>query len=709
MITKELSMIIFIPLGIIASIFQLVVLREFSFSIAKHELAFVVSAGLWIIFCSLGSILKPLKKLRDLELPILASLSFSLSICLIHLAKSLIGLKYYEATSPGELVGLSLILIGPTAFILGFAFRQIVQKYVAGNSSPENTYAKFFAFEAVGFFSGGVAFTLFFKDYANPLIFTLLPLILLPDIKKLYKKASAAALIIIITAISCLSFNFIIKKEFINANILMNLGSPYGPVIAARKAGLTSLFSGGSLLATSEDKSATEEFIHISLSAQDPSVDKNVLFIGTALSGQIEEIAKYKLNALDCLQINPLIQKLTRNLPVPAELKNKINFITADPRIYLKKTNQQYDAILMNMPPPSNLALNRYFTEDFFKLIAGCLKPKGIFCFFIPSKREILSPQFIKFNSSIINALDKVFSTRLIIPSDSMIVIASNRGKIEDQYLLENFAKSKPKTQFFTIYHFKDYLAPSLRSYAENMLDRKITPNSDLNPSGFLNYLILEQTKFYPNLNLDLKKIRLITIISLLISALLIIMISWLSRKTSCLLNIGAVGFTSISLSSIIFVLFQLFCAALFWKLGLLIALFMAGVSIGIFLTNTIKADRANLLFYLYLCWMIAIFILFSNLKAIGRSDYAEFIFYFFALLCGFLTGSSYPLLARNLLENKFKNQNIVITIYSTDLIGAFLGTLACGILLIPLLGISDSLLTLIFLNAIFALKNLRH
>ena len=701
-------MIIFIPLGIIASIFQLVVLREFSFSIAKHELIFVVAAGLWIISCSLGSVAKLPKKLRNLELPILASFSFSFSICLIHLAKSLIGLKYYEATNLGLVVCLSLALIGPTAFILGYAFRQLVQKYVAGNSLPRNNYAKFFAFEAIGFFLGGLAFTLFFKDYANPLIFSLLPLILLPDIKKPYKKALSAALIIIITAISVISFNFIIKKEFDNANILVNLGSRYGPVIAVRKAGVTTLFSGGSLLATSEDRSTTEEFIHMSLSAEDPSADKDILFIGAAVSGQIEEMAKYKLSSLDCLQINPIIWKFTQNLPVLAELSNKINFITHDPRSYLNKTNKQYDAILMNMPPPSNLALNRYFTEDFFKLIARCLKPKGIFSFFIPSKREILSPQFIKFNSSIINALDRVFTNRLIIPSDSMIIITSNRGRIDDQYLLENFAKTKPKTDFFTIYHFKDYLAPTMRSYTENMLDKKITPNTDLNPSGFLNYLILEQTKFYPNLKIDLKKMQLAISISLLLCGLLIIMISCLSRRISSLLDIGAIGFTSISLSSIIFLLFQLFCAALFWKLGLLIALFMLGVAIGIFFSNTIKADRVNLLSGLYLFWMIAIFILFSNLKTIGRSDYAEFIFYFYALLCGFLTGSSYPLLVQNLLKNRFQNQELVITIYSTDLIGAFLGTLACGILLVPFLGISYSLLTLVFLNAIFALKNLR-
>ena len=135
----------------------------------------------------------------------------------------------------------------------------------------------------------------------------------------------------------------------------------------------------------------------------------------------------------------------------------------------------------------------------------------------------------------------------------------------------------------------------------------------------------------------------------------------------------------------------------------------MAGLSIGIFLMNAFKSFHAKLLSGVYLLWMIAIFILFSNLEIIGSSSYAEFIFYAFALICGFLTGSSYPLLAQNLLKNKFDDKNVTMTIYSVDLIGAFLGTVTSGILLIPFLGISYSLLTLILLNAILALKNLRN
>jgi predicted membrane-bound spermidine synthase len=133
----------------------------------------------------------------------------------------------------------------------------------------------------------------------------------------------------------------------------------------------------------------------------------------------------------------------------------------------------------------------------------------------------------------------------------------------------------------------------------------------------------------------------------------------------------------------------------------------MGGLSIGAFLFNRISAYRASRLSAIYLLWMFTVYLLFLNLKTISGLNYADFIFYTLALICGLLTGSSYPLLSRYLLENKFNPKNIATTIYSLDLLGAFFGTLICGIFLIPFLGIPLSLLILLLLNAIFALKNL--
>ncbi|MBN2831503.1 MAG: hypothetical protein JXL82_04435 [Candidatus Omnitrophica bacterium] len=704
----RLSMLIFVTFGIITSIFQLIFLREFSFSIAKNELSFIIAAGFWIIFCSLGSITKTPHKFKGLPLLLAASLSFFISISLIHLVKLLSGLKYYETASLRLLLVSSIALIGPTAFIIGNIFRGLVQEYLKVNPPQKNVYAKFFAFEAIGFIIGGVAFTVYLNNYTNPLFFSLLPVLLVLGIKNSYKKILVTALIISLTFCSFKLFSFILQKELGNAKIILNLGSRYGPILSVYKESTTAIFSEGSLLATSEDKAATEEFIHISLSALSTSNKKDILFIGAVLSGQAEEIIKYKPDSLDCLQINPIISKLAKE-KLPGEIKAKVNFITDDPRVYLKNTNKRYDAILMDMPAPASLSLNRYFTEGFFKLISLRLKPPGTFSFSIPSKREILSPQFSKFNSSIISAVDKVFENKIIIPSNAMIITASNAGRIRGEDLIKNFSEVNPQTDFFTIYHFKDSLNPAMQSYIQNNLDRKTETNTDLNPTGFLNYLILEQIKFYPDLKIDSIKMRGFIIIILSLLAIFIMALAFLSKKISCLLNTGAIGFTSIGLSSIIFVLFQTYCGGLFWKLGLLIALFMAGLSIGTFLMSRLNTRLNNLLPLIYLSWAIAIFGLSSILKIIGGLNYADIIFYLYALICGILTGASYPLLAESLKENKFNPKNITTTIYSADLAGAFLGTLFCGVILIPFLGVPKSLIVLLTLNIIFAFKNMRH
>jgi len=699
-------MIIFVLLGIISSIFQLVILREFSFSIAKNELAFILGAGFWIISCSLGSIARLPRKLQDLPLPLIACLSFIISIYLIHLAKLLNGMQYYEAASLKLVLLSSIALIGPTAFITGYIFKYLTLAYLNKNTAQRNTFAKFFAFEALGFFLGGLIFSLYFNNYSNPLIFSILPLLLIAGIKGIFRKTIISFFIIATTLISLRTFSPILQKEFGNSDILLNAGSGYGPIVIARKAYSTMIFSEGSLLATSEDKAAVEEAIHTGLAGINLSGEKDILFIGPALSQEINEIMKYNPGSLDSLHINPLISILSE-YTTPYDIRKRVNFITDDPVLYLKETKKKYDAILAISPPPSSLSLNRYFTEDFYRLIKTKLKPAGIFSFSMPSKREILSPQFAKFNSSIINALDKVFNYRLIIPSDTMIIVASPDKEINDYDLIENFIKVNPATDFFTIYHFKDNLKPSARDYIQNRLDAKIPANTNLTPSGFLNYLILEQIKFYPDLKINQGKTGKNIIAALFIFWLLIIAFSFLSKRIYYLLNIGAVGFISIAMTAVIFVLFQAYCGALYWKLGLLIAFFMAGLSTGILIISSKQIYRPKLLSVIFLCWGVAIIALLLSLKKLGVVRYADIIFYSFSLLCGFLSGGVYPVVAQGLLESRMKEKKITTAIYAADLTGAFLGTLACGTLLIPFLGVTGSLISLLILSLTLCARNL--
>lgn len=702
-------MIIFVFLGIVASIFQLAALREFTFSIAKNELSFIVAVGAWLISGAIGSAWQAKKKVQGFPVALSACLVFCLSISAIHLAKSIISIKYYEAVSLFFTLLSAAVLILPIGFIFGLAFAEFARQRLFDKETSRNLYAKFFAFEAIGFFIGGTIFTCALSSYSNPFIFSILPLLLLVNLESLQKKIIHAAVIVFLSLVLFFSFNSILKQEFSGAQILANLGSEYGPVISARRAGVDTLFSAGSLLATSEDKAWAEEFIHMSLSAAAVEKKKDILFIGAGLSGELGEIAKYNISSIDCLEINPLISRLSSN-SLPKALRSKVNFINGDPRQYLKKTNKRYDAILMSQGAPINLSLNRFFTKEFFTLVSSHLEKGGIFAFFMPSKREILSPQFVKFNSSILNGLDKAFKEIFIIPSDTMIVIASNDKKINPRNLLINFKRAGLRTEFFTVYNFQDYLDEGARQYAQNAFDKKVEANTDLNPTGFLNYSILEQLKFYPDLKVNMAIGRRLSRISLFAILAIILILGLLSKKTAAVLDIAIVGFSSITLSSVIFILFQQYCGALFWKAGLLIGLFMLGLSLGAFILNFVisKLKRPlNFNFCLYLAWTILPLCLLLNLGKISRIYSGDYLFIFYSFACGIITGASYPIFIEVLLERNFRKEKISALVYSADLFGAFAGTLIASIILIPILGLTNSILALIFLNFCLSLRSL--
>lgn len=693
-------MVIFLFLGLISAVFQLTLFREFSFSIAKNELSFIVAVGIWLAACSLGSLagLKK-KKAASNHIGFVFSLVFCLAVAFIHLAKSFFGSSYYEASALGFVLTAAFVFIGSTAFLIGYSFCIFSRVYLEKHPRSPETFSYFFVFEAIGLFIGGLVFTFFLSSYSNPFVFSFFPLLFLLFFpSSLIKKVFSGLGIALVGLFFILSFGEVLEKEFKGAEILMNKGTRYGPAVLARSHGVKSLYVNGFLSQTSEDKAWDEEFIHTCLSANKSA--GSLLFIGPYFSGQVDEILKYKINDIDCVDVNPFLSGLSSEQALRIR-KQRVNLIVDDPRLYVKNTAKKYDYIVMNMPAPASLGFNRYFSYEFFQLIRRHLTEKGAFCFSIPSKRDILSSRILKFNSCILNSLDKVFKQRLSLPGDSMIIIAALEAVNTDK-LAENFSQFSIKTEYFTAYHLKDVLDSERRFYLESMIDKTAGINRDLIPRGFLYYLLLEQAKFYPGLSLDVKTAGNSLIIVFGLAVVLAGLFSLSKVRAAVLLNAAVTGFLSIGMTAIVFLLFQIYSGALFWKMGVLTAMFMLGLASGAFFTGKALKKVKIALKYFYAGWILFILSLFAGLIFLTDIFYADFIFYIYSFLTGCFTGAVYPLIVDILLGNKADYQKITPSIYAADLAGAFLGTFAFSILFIPFLGIILSLAMLMGLAFIF-------
>jgi spermidine synthase len=700
-------MAIFIVLGITASLYQLILLREFTFSIAKNELSLVVAIGVWIIFCFLGSLAGRKKRFLRLScLPFLYSLVFFAAVTLIHSVKRIVGLGYYEMASFGFIAAFALIFFGAMGFLVGYSFSLFSQNYLDKNTYSSSTFAKFFGWEALGFFVGGVVFTFFLASYCNPFVFSVLPFIFYFFISvKPKKKIIFIVFIIILAFFATQNFKKLIESEFTGAKIEFYKGTPYGPVIKTQKNEVNSFYVNGSLAGSSEDLPWDEKFIHTTLSALEEP--KDILFIGSSFSYQLPEILKYKFKSLDYINLNETTLRLAQKT-VSGPQREKINFIITDPRKHLQTNLKKYDCIILNKPAPASLSLNRFFTYEFFKLVNKRLKKGGIFSFYFPSKRDILSPHILKFNSCIINTLGKVFKNKLLVPSDSMIVIASNQD-ISSQLIFSNFSQRKISTDYLTIYHLKDYLAKDRRDYIKNKINPAIGINKDYYPLGFLYYVSLQQAKFYPQIFINVELIRSYTVLFFILFGLFLALFSLRSKKANYLISIFAVGFSSIMLTAFIFIIFQVNCGALFEMIGILTGLFMLGLAGGAFFINKVLTGfgikRLALSFY-FGAWALSTLILWLGMSFYNQFHHAMLFLYFYSFASGVLTGAAYPLLSFYLIRDYQMKKTIPISLYAADLSGSFLGTLLVSIFIIPFLGVWVGLGLLGYFFILFCLRN---
>ncbi len=683
---------LFTVLGGIAVIFQLVLLREFTFSLAKNELALIVAAGFWLAGSSAGSIFGIRKQIiRPWLVPLAVSFSFFLCITAVHLAKTVTGSNYYEAAGIGFVFIAALVIIVPLSFFLGYSFCLFSRIYLARGVSEENIFGRFFAYEALGFLLGGAAFTFIFSAYTNPLIFSCLPLLFLffPGFTG-KKRVSLAAAIIALSLLGYLLFPSLLHKEFKGAHILEMRGSGYGPVIVAEQFGVRSLYVNGSLAATSEDALFNEEFVHTSFSAIPGA--RQVLYIGPSFSGQIEEMLAYPLEKIDVLEINPVLSSLGRK----SGLKDRrVRFIVDDPRLFLEKSGSTYDCLLMSLPPPSSLALNRYYTFEFFSLVKEKLSPGGVFCFCLPSKEDILSPRFLRFNSCIVNTVKKVFSHVLLVPADSMLVISSRSGPIETGELKKAFASSGIEPEFFSLAHLNIMLCGGRRVYMDKMLDKNVPLNRDFSPRAFLYYLLLEQAMFYPDLHIDVAATGRAVCYGIAAVVLIFLAAILFGRKMPVLGDTAFTGFCSFGMVSLLMVLFQVFSGALFWKMGLLIGVFMAGLTAGTFMMNHLLARlpfSRQMLLWFFSAWCVYAAGFYFLIRLMPFLPFREMFFYGGAMICGMLTGAVYPLASWCLITAGKDSLRIAPALYSADLAGAFFGNICFVLLLIPFLGLNAAL-----------------
>lgn len=711
-------------LGFLSLIIQTIFLRELIATLYGHEFFVGIILASWLIWVATGSflanryILKPFtSKLLNI-LPLLISFLLLAEILLLRYLKPFLG---FAGEIPnflnGILIGIFLPL--PICFLLG-TWWTLATRYFSDFVKNTISVSLGYFWETLGFILGGILFSFVLVYFSS--FFVIFLLILLSFIfslflfrRSIFQIGIACILGILLFALNFYGVqNLELKTQsfrFKNQNLLASLNSKYGNLSVTQREGQINFYQNGVLVGSTQTDELIEEKIHFPLLAH-PEPEK-ILLIGGGISGALHQALKHPVQTIYYVELDPELIKIGKKF-LPNEIRQdfenkKVRLVFQDGFYFLKTTNQKFDAIILNLPEPSNLLINRFYTKEFFEIVSSKLKKGGIFSFTLPYSLTSPNPNLYFLNGFIYHTLKNVYPEVKILSEYSNLFLASNdQINLDFELLLKRFQERNLQTRFFKKEYLKYRLTSPRNASVEESLKKPQRINSLTYPLAYF-----YQTLFWlDRLNPKIAKIfsSIASSIFYILTAVFLLIIAWLYQKRKkfklklSLLSMAIAGFSIMSLEMTLLLFYQSSVGYLYTKVSLIISAIMLGLALGawhgkkVLLVNQNK-NIVNLLKKLHLTFSV------FGLTLIFLSSYLfafpalliEVLILILGIIAGYLGGFIFPLTNKIYLDCYKEKTG---TIYSADLIGSAFGAILPSLILIPCFGFSVSLGVLVILNS---------
>jgi len=685
-------------LGTTTMIAQIILLREFLTVFNGNELVIGIVLSNWMVLTGIGAYIgkRPLKRTNSSSVTIFTLLLLTvlpfITLFLINFLKNKI-FPVGALISVFQIFFASLLLLIPLCFASGFLFTFISKSY--SEIKNKNETGSVYGIESAGSIAGGLVSGLVFISIFSS-VESLLVLVVINGIalfvislKKRLHQLSRVSILVSFISFVLLFFhpeNRIRSYVYPNQKIEVSKDSPYGNIVITRRENLWSVYTNNSLMFDSENFMMNEEAVHFAmLQHLQPS---NVLLLAGGLSGQIAEIMKYKPLSIDYIEDNQWLVTLMKD-SLQKIITRETTLYRSDPLRFIRKSLKKYDVVLINLPGPSNLQNNRFYTLEFFTLLKEKLLPGAVLSFGLPSPVNYLNTEAVELNSTIFSTLKCVFQNVIIIPGEKLYFIASD-ARLSCN-IVEAVQKSGIENRYVNRFYFDDSL---LKRQSETIL-ASLNPESEIN-HNLKPVLYRQQLAYW--LSYFTGKYWLMAFSATMI-ALFIFVTGSVSSKGMFLTGFSATGMEILLLFGL-----QVFFGNIYLLTSFVISSFMIGLSVGSFFGRSItgfyqrETLSGNQLFFGIFAAITGI-LLFSP----GVSNLPPAIVYSLYLtataMTGVLTGIQFT---RASLNQAGSYAEISGNTYSYDLFGSALGALIMTIYLMPKLGIVASALTISLLNLVF-------
>ncbi|MDD5488796.1 MAG: hypothetical protein PHH49_07580 [Candidatus Omnitrophica bacterium] len=742
--------------GFTAMSVQILAVREFLIVFYGNELSIGIVLASWLLWGALGSCVSAaLSRKTGSGVRSLAICHLMVSIALPAIFLGIRSIRSIAGVLPGELLGFwsmlwtSVVMLGPICFFMGFMFSQGVRAYTLFKGSAERGMIEVYVAEAAGALAGGVLTSSFFV-ICLPVFRILAAMASLNMIMGgilLYsanRKGPTKHFIVTVFAVLA-AFTLILSQpagtylERVSRDILWkgfntldSRNSIYGNITVTAMSGQTSFFENGLHLYTVPDELSSEETAHFPMLELDSWDD--ILLVGGGCGGVLGELLKYPVKRVDYVELDPLVIRMAeRYLPGDRSMQDsRVNIINMDGRAFLRKFPGPYDSVIINLGDPLSLQLNRFYTVDFFRMVARVMKKNAVLSLSLTSSENYISDDLAGYLGSIYGSMERVFPECMMIPGDTIHFLASTgKGVLSSDpaRMSERLVRMGIKTGFVRDYYLDAKMSPERVEYAEERVKGAVSRGDNRDFRPFTVYLAImfwnsqSEASFVRRVQSVLTSGVILGTSGLGILCLMFPCFFTRGRQKAVYAVRAAVfatGFSEILFQLCVLMSFQCIYGYVFYKISIIFTSFMLGTALGgWFSARSIDNDssawrsfvKAQIGICLYPLIVPMVFTVFSLTRSASVSWLGSDIIYpIMPFIAGFIGGVQFPLSVKLCSCNGGSEGYIVPDgrtgkgagiNYGLDLGGSAIGALVGASIMIPIIGVYRSCAIVFFINLV--------
>lgn len=690
-------------LGLTTMASQIILLREFFTVFNGNELVIGVVLANWMLVTGVGAWIGKFayygqRKVGRISLALLAlAVLAPLTLFALDALRNVL-LTAGSMAGISQVFFISLMLLSPFCLTSGFLFTRLAG--ILSARFTESATGRVYTWESIGSVAGGVLFNFVLVFFLRP--FGAFGVILAVNAALLsifeYKaKRKSLYLWVIVVSIAVIASIIVVnpglftrKLLFPGQEILVHKDTPFGNIVVTASEGQKNLFENNTLVYTTNNIITNEETVHYAMLQREKMV--NVLLIGGGFNGVISEILKYPVQKLDYIEMNPWLLRISENtLDYPHN--SKVHAIISDPVMCIRNMNQKirseqagdnsrhkYDVIILDLPDPWTVQLNRFYTLEFLQELKPLLTPGGVFSLSLMATADYMGYSSAKLHSIMYATLKHVFRNILVVPGDRDYFLAS------DSILRIDIAALQAEREIETEYVNPFYLDDQSLRQRSDLIMKALQGNAPVNRN-------FEPLAFKGQIEYWLDYFG--TSIRFLPWMVLVILLFVLLRSDGIGVGLFTAGFAASSSEIVILFAFQIIYGYVFIAAGIIITLFMLGLALGAAYgqkysqkasyTTLVRLQAAVIL---YLLVMLAAIYGFGSIQAPTVLIHAGFavLTLVIAMLTGLIFQASSTVKQGNVLA-------VAGSAYSADLIGSAMGSLVISTLIIPAWGLFKAML----------------